>query len=98
MILAAAGAGSSSAAGGARSRLGITVSRKVGNAVVRNRLKRRIREWFRSERDRLREPLDLVVIARPQAAALSGTELRAQLSKQLEKLERTGVHARAARA
>ena len=34
-------------AGCAASRLGITVSRKVGGAVVRNRVKRRIREWFR---------------------------------------------------
>ena len=32
-----------------RSRLGVTVSRRIGNAVVRNRVKRRVREFFRKE-------------------------------------------------
>jgi ribonuclease P protein component len=32
-------------------RLGVTVSRKVGDAVVRNLVKRRIREWFRVQRE-----------------------------------------------
>ncbi len=53
-----------------RTRLGLTVSRKVGNAVARNRVKRRIREWFRRERTVLREGRDLIVIARPGAAEL----------------------------
>jgi ribonuclease P protein component len=53
-----------------RARIGITVSRKVGNAVVRNRVKRRVREWYRQNRDELRSDLDFVVIARPSAADL----------------------------
>jgi len=53
-------------------RLGISVSRKVGNAVVRNRIKRGVREWFRRERTSLPESLDLVVIARPKARRLIG--------------------------
>jgi ribonuclease P protein component len=57
------------------SRLGVTVSRKVGNAVVRNRVKRRIREWFRRRRGRLRGAWDLVVIARPDAARWSTAAL-----------------------
>jgi len=52
------------------SRLGLVVSRKVGKAVSRNRVKRHLREWFRLHRARLREPLDLVVVARPPAARL----------------------------
>lgn len=44
------------------SRLGLTVSRKVGNAVVRNRVKRQLREIFR--KTHLPEGLDLVVIGR----------------------------------
>ncbi len=60
-------------------RLGVTVSRRVGNAVVRNRLKRRIREWFRRKRRALPEGLDLVVIGRRGAVGLSSEELCQQL-------------------
>lgn len=45
-------------------RLGTTVSRKVGNAVVRNRYKRRIREIFRRHRDEFPAGFDYVVIVR----------------------------------
>ncbi len=44
-------------------RLGITVTRRVGNAVRRNRIKRLVREWFRQRSQRL-WGRDLVVIAR----------------------------------
>lgn len=44
-------------------RLGITVTRKVGNAVRRNRIKRLVREWFRA-RARELGSCDLVVIAK----------------------------------
>ena len=49
------------------SRFGITVSRKVGNAVTRNRVKRWLREAIRHERDGL-DGGDVVFIAHPQAA------------------------------
>lgn len=55
-------------------RLGLTVSRKVGNAVVRNRVKRRIREWFRHCGSELRDGADIVVIARRAAAELPQVE------------------------
>ncbi len=45
-------------------RLGLSVSRKVGGAVLRNRWKRLIREAFRTSRSRLPEGLDLIVIPR----------------------------------
>lgn len=58
-----------------RVRLGVTVSRRVGNAVVRNRLKRWIREWFRTKRAGMRPDLDIVVIARHGAAEIPHQEV-----------------------
>ena len=49
-------------------RLGLAVSRRVGNAVVRNRLKRALREQFAALSDQLRDGVDIVVIARPGLA------------------------------
>ena len=66
-----------------RPRLGITVSRKVGNAVVRNRSKRRVRAWFRARRAEIGGDLDLVVIARPSAGSLSLDQLDAILAPML---------------
>ena len=48
-------------------RIGLSVSRKVGGAVVRNRWKRLLREAFRLSRERLPAGLDLVVIPRSAA-------------------------------
>jgi ribonuclease P protein component len=66
-----------------RRRIGITASRKVGNAVVRNRLKRSVREWFRRSRDTLSSDLDLVVIARKPAASLDPNGVAEVLSELL---------------
>ena len=62
----------------------MTVSRRVGNAVVRNRVKRRIREWFRRDEAARSSGLDLVVIARPAAAGLAAGETASLLSRLLE--------------
>ncbi len=66
-------------------RLGVTVSRKIGGAVQRNYVKRRIREWFRQARPGLPD-LDLVVIGRRGCAQRSGCEI----AESLESLSRRG--------
>ena len=50
-------------------RLGLTVSTKVGRAVVRNRVRRRLREIYRLHEDALAPGCDVVVVARVQAAS-----------------------------
>jgi ribonuclease P protein component len=54
--------------GGAASRLGVITSRKIGNAVVRNRARRLLREAYRIHQHELNEPLDLIVVARASIA------------------------------
>ena len=56
------------------SRLGITVTRAVGNAVVRNRLRRWTRERFRLMGHRVRPDYDLVVNLHPRLATMSHGE------------------------
>jgi ribonuclease P protein component len=63
------------------SRLGITVSSKVGNSVIRNRLKRQVREIFRRRRAALRPGTDILVIARKSAAGLAGTSIASELGR-----------------
>ena len=49
-------------------RLGVVTSRKIGNAVVRNRVRRLMREVFRVHQHDLARPIDLILVARPSIA------------------------------
>ena len=51
-------------------RLGITVSKKVGGAVARNRAKRRLKELYRINSHRLKKGLDIVIVARASAVTV----------------------------
>lgn len=62
-------------------RLGITVSAKVGGAVVRNRIKRLLREFFRTKQNSLLVQRDLLIIARKGAGDLSQAELNKELEE-----------------
>lgn len=64
-----------------RARLGVTVSRRIGNAVVRNRVKRRVRECFRKAiRAGLPAGTSIVVIARGGAGALESAAIGDELA------------------
>jgi len=52
---------------GKENRLGITVSAKIGKAVVRNKVRRRLREIYRLSEDGLKGGFDIVVVARGRA-------------------------------
>jgi len=67
-------------------RIGFVVSRAVGNAVTRNRVKRRLRELVRVERERLPGGSLLVVRALPASAAASYGELRSDLTRCLSRV------------
>lgn len=75
---------------GHRSRIGITVTRKVGGAVQRNRIKRVCREAFRRNRVRDEGAWDLNLIAKKQAAAGDNAALRASLEYLFNALLRKG--------
>lgn len=63
----------------ARNRLGISVSKKVGNSVVRHRLTRLIRESYRLHEEEFVEGLDMIAVARPGAKGRNFFEIESAL-------------------
>ena len=68
-----------------KNRLGISVSKKVGNSVVRHRLTRLIRESYRLNEAEFGNSLDIVVVARPQAKDRTYHEIESALMHLAEK-------------
>ena len=62
-----------------RNRLGISVSKKVGNSVVRHHLTRLIRESYRLHEEQFVDGLDMIVIARPGAKERNFFEIESAL-------------------
>ena len=62
-----------------RNRLGISVSKKVGNSVIRHHITRLLRESYRLHEDMFNSGLDIVVIARVTAKFISYHEIESAL-------------------
>jgi ribonuclease P protein component len=70
---------------GSGSRLGVISAGKIGNAVVRNRARRLLRECFRLHQNELRSQVDLVLVARPSIAGKSFGEVEKDFLTTLRK-------------
>jgi len=66
-------------------RIGLSVSKKIGNAVVRNRVKRYIRQAFTEINHRIKDDYDFIIIARKPAADFTFTEVKSSLLHILKK-------------
>lgn len=69
-------------------RLGISVSKKVGNAVVRNRIRRLVKEIVRLNGDKIAPRTDMILIARKPAAEMEYAEMEKSV---LHVLKRAGI-------
>ena len=72
-------------------RAGFVVGKTVGNSVIRHRVARQLRAAVRAELHRLPPTADLVVRARPEAAAAGSAVLRRDLSAGMDRLLGNGV-------
>lgn len=77
-------------------RFGFTITKKIGGAVVRNRIRRRLRALV-SALEQAQPDHDYVLIARPGAINRTFQDLKADLEKALERMHRPGGHGRQAR-
>lgn len=70
-----------------KNRLGFTVGTKVGKAVCRNKVRRRLREAYRIHEEQFSSSWDIVVVARVKAAHVSYHHLERELLRAMERLD-----------
>jgi len=75
-----------------RSRLGVTVTKKVGQAVERNRIKRLVREFFRLNRHCLFGNWDISIIAKRQSAEITSEMAHRSLQNIFDRISRYDGH------
>ena len=68
------------------SRLGVTVSTKLGGAVVRNRVRRQLREMYRLHKEEMRPGYDLIIVARSRAVRTPYRQMDRQYTALLTQL------------
>lgn len=73
--------------GSGRNRIGYTVSNKIGHAVTRNRVRRRLREIYRLHEGEFRRGSDIVVVARMRAPSADYRRLEADFLKAAGRLD-----------
>jgi ribonuclease P protein component len=73
---------------GNQNRLGITVTKRVGNAVTRNRIKRYVREFFRQHQHTIEGAWDINIIAKMEAANITSAQAFASLRSLFERLRK----------
>ena len=73
-----------------RNRLGVTVSTKLGHAVVRNRARRRLREVYRVNSGALKQGYDIILVARGKTVSTGWKELNDTFLRLCRKLELMG--------
>ena len=67
-----------------KSRIGIVVGKKVGNAVVRNNVKRWMRTLFRKNKNLVKQPMDILIIFKSEITEASLDELRDEYIRALQ--------------
>ena len=75
-----------------KNRIGITVTKKLGNAVKRNKIKRLIREHFRINRGQIAEFMDIHIIAKKKAGEISADMVFNSLDRLQKKMPRRANH------
>lgn len=71
-----------------RTRLGVTVTKKVGQAATRNRIKRFLREYFRLNKHNITGSWDINIIAKKEAADITSDQVFSSLQSIFERISR----------